>query len=314
MAVAAQSTGMCRSVVPPRPPLAVNGGFPKTFGIVDTTLRDGEQAPFVAFNWQEKAVIARLLDLVGVDQIEAGTPAMGEMEKKAISVIARLGLGCRVSTWNRLVVNDVRASLECGVRDVHISGPVSDLQIQHKLGKTRNWVLERLREVLAYAASNGCRISVGAEDASRADEEFLLEFAGVAWAGGAERMRYADTVGILEPLAVYERILRLKKWLGNMEIEFHAHNDFGLSLANAVAALSAGADCVDTTVGGLGERAGNTSLEELIKVTRGLYGAGKVFDASVVATLTRVVARASRREVSGISPKDAVIKRCKSVE
>ncbi|HUW64692.1 MAG TPA: homocitrate synthase [Spirochaetia bacterium] len=285
-----------RGPVPPRRPFQAAFGFPKAFGIVDTTLRDGEQAPFVAFNWQEKAVIAHLLDRLGVDQIEAGTPAMGEVEQKAIRVIAGLGLGCRVTTWNRLVIADVRASLACGVRDVHLSGPVSDLQIRHKLAKSRQWVLERLREVLVYAVDNGCRVTVGAEDASRADEDFLVEFAGLAREGGADRLRYADTVGVLDPLAVFERISRLKERLGDMEIEFHGHNDFGMALANAVAALKAGAGCVDTTVGGLGERAGNTSLEELVKVMCGLYGAGKGPETSVLRTLTRFVARASRRE------------------
>ncbi|MDA8336187.1 MAG: homocitrate synthase [Peptococcaceae bacterium] len=271
------------------------GAFPESFGIVDTTLRDGEQAPGVAFNWREKVVIALLLDRLGVDQIEAGTPAMGEIEQEAIRAIAGLGLGCRITTWNRLVTADVRASLACGVRDVHLSGPVSDLQIRHKLGKTRGWVLERLREVLAYAVDHGCRVTAGAEDASRADEGFLLEFALVARAGGAARLRYADTVGVLEPLTVYERISRLRTKLDDMEIEFHGHNDFGLALANAVAALKAGAGCVDTTVGGLGERAGNTSLEDLLKVTQGLYGGGKGFNTSVLPALTRFVARASRR-------------------
>ncbi|OAT87054.1 homocitrate synthase [Desulfotomaculum copahuensis] len=269
------------------------------FSILDTTLRDGEQAPGVAFTGREKVAIARLLDRLGVDQIEAGTPAMGELEQQAVRAIAGLGLRCRVSTWNRLLVTDIQASLACGVRDIHISGPVSDLQIRSKLGKNRRWVLARLEGALRFAAAYGCRVAVGAEDASRADYNFLLEYARLARQMGVRRLRYADTVGVLDPLTTFERISRLKAALGDMEIEFHGHNDFGLALANTVAALKAGAACVDATVGGLGERAGNASLEELLRALQGLYGVRTGLQTALLPRLTRYVARAAGRPLPG---------------
>ncbi|HHW44680.1 MAG TPA: homocitrate synthase [Desulfotomaculum sp.] len=267
----------------------------RPFTIVDTTLRDGEQAPGVAFTWREKVTIARLLDRLGVDQIEAGTPAMGEVEQHAIRAIASSGLRCRVTTWNRLLPGDIRASLACGVRDIHISGPVSDLQIRYKLGKSRRWVLDRLREALRFALDNGCRVAVGAEDASRAGHRFLVEYALLAREMGVRRLRYADTVGVLEPLSAFERIARLKEELGDMEIEFHGHNDFGLALANTVAALKAGAACVDTTVCGLGERAGNASLEELVRAMQGIYQVKMRLNTAILPVLTRFVTRAAGR-------------------
>jgi homocitrate synthase NifV len=262
--------------------------------IVDTTLRDGEQAPGVAFNLQEKVTIARMLDRLGVAQIEAGTPAMGEVEQQAIAAIVRLGLRSRVSTWNRVVPADIRASLACGARHVHISAPVSDIQIKYKLGQNRQWVLQRLKQACLYAAEHGLPVTVGAEDASRADPEFVLEFALLARELGAERLRYCDTVGVLDPFTTFERLVWLKERV-DLELEFHGHNDFGLATANALAAIKAGVEWVDVTVGGVGERAGNTSLEELYRVLSGLYGVDPGLDTRYLPLLGRFVARAAGR-------------------
>lgn len=264
--------------------------------IVDTTLRDGEQAPGVAFSLQEKVIIARLLDRAGVCEIEAGIPAMGEVEQEAVRAIVKLGLKSRVTTWNRLLLADIRASLACGVENLHISAPVSETQIRYKLARTRQWVLDCLKAALCYATAYGCRVTVGAEDASRADYAFLLEFALLAQEMGAVRLRYCDTVGILDPFSTFDTISRLKNDLA-LEVEFHGHNDFGMATANTLAALRAGARYVDTTVGGLGERAGNTCLEELAAALQRLYGVDPGLDARALRALGRYVARASRRLV-----------------
>lgn len=275
-------------------------------GIVDTTLRDGEQAPGVAFSLREKVTIAKLLDRLGVDVIEAGVPVMGGMEQEALRVIGKMGLRARVISWNRLLLADIRASLACDLKDIHISVPVSDLHIIQKLGRSRQWVLDCLKRAMRYALDYGCRVSVGAEDASRADSSFLLEFALLAQEMGAERLRFADTVGVLEPFSTFSRI----KWLNDklsMAIEFHGHNDFGMATANTLAAVKAGAQYVDTTIGGLGERAGNTSLENFLMAMHGVYGVDTRLDQRVLLALRRYVAVAANRplpESIGQAPRD----------
>jgi len=262
--------------------------------IVDSTLRDGEQAPGVVFDFREKVTIAKLLDRLGVYQIEAGIPVMGGVEQAAIKTIAGLGLKSRVSTWNRLLLADIRASLDCGVRDLHISAPVSDIHIRYKLAKSRQWVLDCLKRALRYAEDYGCRVTVGAEDASRADESFLLEFALLAQEMGAERLRYCDTVGVLTPFSLSRVIGRLKETL-TIEIEFHGHNDFGLATANSLTAVKEGVRYIDTTIGGLGERAGNACLEELAGALKGTCGIDLGLNGRVLRALSRYVARGANR-------------------
>ncbi|GEA17707.1 homocitrate synthase [Moorella sp. E306M] len=269
--------------------------------VVDTTLRDGEQAPGVAFNLEEKVTIARMLDRLGVAQIEAGTPAMGEIEQQAIKAIVRMGLKCRISTWNRMLWEDIRASLACGVRDVHISAPVSPIQIRYKLGQSHQWVLERLRQACLYAMDHGLRVTVGAEDASRADPVFLLEFAFLARELGAERLRYCDTVGVLDPFTTFERLAWLKEKI-DLELEFHGHNDFGLATANALAAVKAGAGWVDATICGLGERAGNAALEEVVMALKHLHGVDPGFKTERLREIAAYVARASGRQLPAWKP------------
>ena len=231
--------------------------------IVDTTLRDGEQAAGIVFSTAEKIVIAKMLDQAGVQQIEVGVPAMGIEEQKVIRAIAELNLNAKLSTWNRIKLSDIKASLECGIKFVHISAPVSDILIEYKLGKSRDWVLEKTKLAICYAKEQGCTISIGAEDASRADESFLLKFTELIQGEGVKQMRYADTLGVLDYFSTYERINKLVNET-DLAIEFHGHNDFGMVIANTVAAVKAGAKLISTTVNGIGERAGNAPMEEVI--------------------------------------------------
>lgn len=233
--------------------------------IVDTTLRDGEQAPGIVFSREDKQHIASLLDKAGVFEIEAGTPIMGAGECEALAAVLELDLKARVSTWNRANLKDIQASLDCGSHHLHISLPVSDIQIHYKLRKNRRWVLNQLKEAVSYARAAGASVTVGAEDASRADFKFLAEYACLARDLGAERLRYADTVGVLDPFKSYYLVQGLVQESG-VDIEFHAHNDFAMAIANTLAAVRAGARYASTTVSGLGERAGNCSLEMIIEV------------------------------------------------
>jgi homocitrate synthase NifV len=234
---------------------------------VDTTLRDGEQAPGVAFTVREKVRMAKMLDALGVDQVEVGTPVMGPPEDEAVKGIVRLGLKTVVSTWNRVNIADINASLNCGVKNVHVSAPVSDIHIKSKLGKNRRWIIESMKRAVCYAIEHGCMVTVGAEDASRADLGFLISYAIHARKEGAERLRFADTVGVLEPFKTKKIIEAMVDDTG-IDIEFHGHNDFGMATANTYAAFKAGARFLNTTIGGLGERAGNCSFEEIVEVLK----------------------------------------------
>ena len=267
--------------------------------IVDTTLRDGEQAAGVAFSAFEKITIARLLDRAGVRHMEIGIPAMGREEQRVIRDIINSGLNAGLITWNRLSTADIKASLECGAKYVHISAPVSDIHIHHKLRKSREWVLDNVKKTVFYAREHGCRVSVGAEDASRADFVFLLQVAEAVKREGVSRLRYADTLGILEPFAAYERVRKLISETG-LNVEIHAHNDFGMATANTLAAIKGGARYISTTVNGIGERAGNAPMEEVVMAMKRLHNYDLGLDNRLLPAISRFVARAARREVGWV--------------
>lgn len=231
--------------------------------IVDTTLRDGEQTAGVVFANREKIQIARMLDEIGVDEIEAGIPVMGGDEKEAITAIAKSGLKARIMAWNRAVIGDIQESLRCDVGAVAISIATSDIHIIDKLHTTREEVLEKMVKAVRYAKSEGVYVSANAEDASRSDDDFLIKFAAEAKNAGADRLRYCDTVGIMTPFEIYEKILKIKSAV-DIDIEMHTHNDFGMATANAIAGVKGGANHIGVTVNGLGERAGNAALEEVV--------------------------------------------------
>jgi len=232
--------------------------------IVDTTLRDGEQMAGVELGFNDKIEFAKIIDSKNVYQIEAGTPAMGGDEKKSIEKLMELGLKSKISAWNRMNINDINHSIDCRVDFVHISVPVSDIQIKWKLEKDKIWVVNEMKRSVYYAKERGYDVIVGLEDASRTSTEFLINVIKEAKSLGVSRIRYADTVGILYPQRTFELITEIKGEV-DISIEFHAHNDFGMAVANSVSAVMAGAEFVDSTFGGIGERAGNCDYVKFIK-------------------------------------------------
>ena len=266
------------------------------FTINDTTLRDGEQTAGVAFTDDEKLAIARALDEAGVPEMEIGVPAMGGHELELIRSISRLGLKARTMVWARMRDEDLADALRCEADVVHLSISVSDIQIERKLQQDRAWVLRTITRFVHRAADAGTLVSVGFEDASRADDAFLARAAAAAQAAGAIRVRYADTLGILDPFSTYRRIAALRREV-DIGIEIHAHNDLGLATANTLAAWCAGATHASTTVNGLGERAGNAALEEVVMAMRHLHGVDCGVRSQALGGISALVARASGRPV-----------------
>lgn len=269
--------------------------------INDTTLRDGEQSPGVAFRTSEKVAIAEALYAAGVTAIEVGTPAMGDEEIARIQLVRRQLPHATLMTWCRMNALEIRQSADLGIDWVDISIPASDKLRQYKLREPLAVLLERLAKFIHLAHTLGMKVCIGCEDASRASEQTLRDIALVAQQAGAARLRYADTVGILDPFTTVTQISALREvWPG--EIEMHAHNDLGLATANTLAAVSAGATSVNTTILGLGERAGNAALETVALGLERCLGVETGVQFSALPALCQKVAEASLRPIDPQQP------------
>lgn len=269
--------------------------------IVDTTLRDGEQAPGVAFGTDEKCAIADQLAEAGVAELEVGTPAMGGQEMEAIRAVGQRNLPCRLTAWCRANEADLEAASEAGVDAVHLSLFASQIHFA-AFNKQPSWTLRQIRDLVPLARSRFDYVSVGVQDASRAEMSFLLECAWAAEAAGAQRIRFADTVGLFSPMQVHRTFELVKENTESIALGFHAHNDLGMATANTVSAVLAGADSVDVTVMGLGERAGNAPLEEVVMALHSAHQMATGVDPKQLRPLAHLVAHYAGRSISPTKP------------
>jgi len=239
--------------------------------VLDTTLRDGEQTPGVALAPEQKLEIARALDDLGVDVIEAGAAITSEGERRAIKLISKAGLDAEICSFARAVRSDVDAALECDVDSVHLVVPTSDLHLKYKLKKTKQEVQRMALDVARYALDHGLTVEFSAEDATRTEPAFLMKILSAAVDEGVQRVCVCDTVGILTPESSAKLFSDITKQL-KVPVAAHCHDDFGMATANTLAAARSGAGEVHVTVNGLGERGGNAALEEVVLALSHLHG------------------------------------------
>ena len=265
-----------------------------TVGLYDTTLRDGEQSVGVVLDPQQKLELARGLDELGIDRIEAGFPRVSQDDYEAVRLIAGAGLRAEVWGFSRAVRADVEALVELGVEASVIESPVSDLKLE-ALGVSRESMLERIAGAVGFAAEEGITVAFFGVDGSRADLGFLRRAYETAIEAGAREAVVVDTLGIATPEAAAMLVGSAREWLGpTIPIHFHGHNDFGLATAAAVAAVRAGATWIQGTINGMGERAGNANLVEVALALDALYGVSTNLRFDRARTFSQQL-----REVSG---------------
>ena len=241
-------------------------------GLYDTTLRDGEQTVGLVLDPEQKLEIARALDELGIDRIEAGFPRVSRDDWDAVRLIADAGLRAEVWGFSRAVPADLEALVELGVRSSVIESPISDLKLD-AIGVPREKMLGRITSAMAFAAEQGIHAAFFGVDSTRADPDFYERVYASAIEAGARELCVVDTLGIASPEAVAELVGRTVELAGpDVPVHFHGHNDFGLATAAAVAAVAAGATWIHGTINGMGERAGNANLGEVALTLRALYG------------------------------------------
>ncbi|MDD3408601.1 MULTISPECIES: homocitrate synthase family protein [unclassified Methanobrevibacter] len=270
--------------------------FPKKITIYDTTLRDGEQTPGVCLDKQEKLEIAKKLDEFRIHQIEVGFPIVSKHEKDTVSTIAHEGLNADVLCLARTKISDINAALDCDVDGIITFMGTSDLHLEHKMHITRQEALNTCMKSIEYAKDHGLFVAFSAEDATRTDLDYLKRMYKKAESYGVDRVHVADTTGAITPQGMTFLIKELRKEI-NTNIALHCHNDFGLAVTNSIAGLLAGANDVSTTINGIGERAGNASLEELVMSLKLLYGKDLGFKTKIIKELSEMVSKDTGLEV-----------------
>ena len=264
--------------------------------ILDTTLRDGEQTPGVSLSVEQKVMIAEALDSLGVDIIEAGTAIASEGDFNAIKEISERGFRAEICSFARIKKGDIDAAAEAGADSIFMVAPSSDIHIGAKFpGRDRSFVLEESVKAVEYAKDRGLVVEFGAEDASRADLDFVMELFKRAEEAGADRVTFADTVGVFSPEKMESTVKRIVKNI-KLPLAIHCHDDFGLATANTISGIKAGASEFHGTINGIGERAGNAAIEEVVIALEYLYGVKtgirkeRIYNTSkLVERLTRVV-------------------------
>ncbi|MGQ9460937.1 MAG: 2-isopropylmalate synthase [Candidatus Bathyarchaeaceae archaeon] len=258
--------------------------------IFDTTLRDGEQTPGVSLTTEEKLEIARQLDRLGVDIIEAGTPISSEGEKRAVKEIAKAGLNAEICALARTARVDIDAAIACDVDAVHTFISTSDVQMKYAINMTPEQVLSATVDSVGYIKSHGLTCEFSPMDATRTEMEFLKQVCKAAEEAGADRINIPDTVGVMTPLTMRKLIEEIKSVV-NVPISVHCHNDFGMAVANSLAGVEAGASQIHATVNGLGERAGNAALEEVVMALHLIYKRKTRINTRLLYDTSRLVAK-----------------------
>ncbi len=270
--------------------------------LLDTTLRDGEQAVGVIFTPREKKQIASLLGAIGIPAVEAGFPALGPEEKACILAVVNADITVQgrqpleVSAFARARREDVRDAADCRVDSVVISISTSDAHIERKFRSEQKWVFEQVKAAADEANKHELDFTISAEDASRTDPGFLVEYFQLAEELGAERVRYCDSLGVEAPYTSYRRIKYIRSRV-DLPIEMHMHNDFGMATANVMAGIRGGASAVIGSIGGLGERTGNSPIEEVVMALKHLYGIDLGIDTPRFREVAEYVAQASQRAI-----------------
>ncbi len=276
--------------------------LPSEVIIHDTTLREGEQTPGVVFRPEDKIAIARMLDLVGVQQIEAGFPAASQGEREALRRLVKEGLEAKIFGFARAVKADIDEVIKCETFGLVLSFPPSDMHLKFKLRMSREEYLQRAVELVEYAKDHGLYITYSAEDSTRTDLEFLKQVFRAVIEAGCDRARIVDTLGCIHPSAMRFLVKQIREALPpGTPIEIHCHNDHGLGLANSLAAIEVGASVISSVVNGLGERAGVTPTEEVILALHNLYGIGG-FRTEHLYELCKLVERISKIKVHPNKP------------
>lgn len=265
--------------------------FPDKIRVFDTTLRDGEQTPGVSLTPENKLRIAQKLDELGVDVIEAGFAAVSQGEMDAIKLIAKQNLKAEICSAARGTKGDINAVTKSDADSIHLIIPTSDLHLKFKIRKTREEILKITEERVEQAKKQGLIVELSAEDATRTDVNFLKEFFSKGIAAGADRVVACDTVGVLTPEKAYDLFSDLRDSLQVPIVSVHCHNDFGMAVANSISALRAGANQFHATINGLGERAGNASLEEIVIALKSLYKKDVEIKTGLLYSISQLVSR-----------------------
>ncbi len=270
--------------------------------IFDTTLRDGEQTPGVSLTLEDKIVIARQLDKLGVDIIEAGFPISSRGEFQSVKRIADEGLCAQVCGLSRIVKGDVQACLDAGVDMVHVFVSTSDIQIAHTIKKSRPEIVRASVDAIEQVKDSGITCLFSAMDATRTSPEFLKEIFGAVEEANCNIINIPDTVGVAAPSIFYRLVKEVCQNVRHMTVDVHCHNDFGLAVANSIAAVEAGAREVQVTVNGLGERAGNANLAETVMSLQSIFGAKTSIKTEYLMETAKLVERLTRAQIPITAP------------
>jgi len=284
--------------------IALLNELPRNVTFLDTTLRDGEQTPGISLTPEKKLLIARALDALGVQVIEAGFAAVSPGDEKALKLISSQGLEAEICSATRSVIKDISVAIEAGVDSVNIIIPVSELHITKKLNKTQGEMLDITENVVSHAKEQGVLVEICLEDGSRAPMTYLKQIIRRAIDAGVDRVTPCDTVGTMTPERIYAYYDELRKAFPNLVLGTHCHDDFGLAVANSIASVAGGANHIHATVNGLGERAGNASLEEMVIAFKLLYGVESGIKTERLTDVSKTVSK-----VTGIyvQPNKAIV-------